>query len=263
MPKAKVGDIHLYYEVHGKGEPLILIMGASGTTGWWGPLVPLLSQEFRVVIFDNRGAGNSDLPDAPFTTRTMADDTIGLMDVLGIDAAHILGFSMGGLVAQELARRHPQRLLSLIFTGTTDASAVVPESVRAASRQAAMMPMEQILPIMISMLFSKEFIAENPAKIEEFKARALEKPITSLGRLRQLDAIEKHDSADGIAQIKAPALVVAGQLDCLVSMEHQKDFAARLPQAEFKVVPDGGHLFFFQYPEQASAIFREFLKRHS
>jgi pimeloyl-ACP methyl ester carboxylesterase len=99
MPTVKVGDINMYYEIHGQGEPLLLIMGlGSDLTGWMFQ-TPEFSKRYAVIAFDNRGVGRTDAPDMPYSVRMMADDAIGLMDVLGIDKAHILGLSMGGFIA--------------------------------------------------------------------------------------------------------------------------------------------------------------------
>jgi len=109
MPKVKVKDINLYYEVHGSGYPLILIRGLASNADHWYCQTPAFSSHYSVVVFDNRGIGRSDISDAPFTTSTMADDTVGLMDSLGIRRAHILGISMGGMIAQEIALKHGWR----------------------------------------------------------------------------------------------------------------------------------------------------------
>ena len=113
MPKVRVGDIEMYYAEAGSGEPLLLIMGFGGDHLAWAFQVPTLAQRHRVIAFDNRGAGQTDAPDHPYTTRMMADDACGLLDALNIDRAHVIGVSMGGMIAQELALNHPDRLRSL------------------------------------------------------------------------------------------------------------------------------------------------------
>ena len=114
MPTVRVGDINMYYEIHGKGEPLLLIMGLGSDLTSWIFQIPEFSKKYRVIAFDNRGVGRSDAPDVPYSTAMMADDTTGLLDALGIERAHILGLSMGGFIAQELALKYPQRVKSLI-----------------------------------------------------------------------------------------------------------------------------------------------------
>jgi pimeloyl-ACP methyl ester carboxylesterase len=115
MPTAKVGDINIYYEIHGKGEPLVLIYGYVGHSGLWFRQIPTLSKKYRVIAFDNRGIGQSDKPDIPYTMAMMAADIAGLLDIIGIDAAHVFGISMGGMIAQHFALNYPQRVISLIL----------------------------------------------------------------------------------------------------------------------------------------------------
>jgi 3-oxoadipate enol-lactonase len=118
MSMAKVGDINLYYEIHGKGEPLVLIMGYGLRGGHWLDMQDKLTREYRVIVIDNRGTGQSDKPEIPYTANMMAGDVAGLLDVLGIDAANVFGYSMGGSIAQEFALNYPHRLNSLILGAT-------------------------------------------------------------------------------------------------------------------------------------------------
>jgi len=119
MPTVKVGDINMYYEIHGEGEPLLLTAGGGMGLAGWARQTPEFSEKYRVIVFDNRGAGRTDAPDTPYSIEMMADDTAGLLDALGIEKAHILGLSMGGMIAQEFALKYPQRVKSLILATTT------------------------------------------------------------------------------------------------------------------------------------------------
>ena len=115
MPAVKVGDINIYYEIHGEGEALVLIMGYGGSSAGWFHQIPGLSREYRVVAFDNRGTGQSDKPDIPYTMEMMAGDIAGLLDSISIDAAHVYGVSMGGAIAQHFALGYPEKAISLIL----------------------------------------------------------------------------------------------------------------------------------------------------
>src|SRR5258707_1069095 len=118
MATAKINGIEIYYEVHGSGEPLLLIIGlGTNATGWYLQ-IPGFSKEYRVIAFDNRGAGRSENPNEPYTMPQMAEDAIGVLDTLGVDAAHVFGMSLGGMIAQELALRHPERVKTLSLGGT-------------------------------------------------------------------------------------------------------------------------------------------------
>ncbi len=118
MATARVNGIEIYYEAHGVGDPLLLIMGlGANTTNWWAQ-VPDLSAAFRVITFDNRGAGRSTKPNESYSIAQMADDTAGLLDALEVDSAHVFGMSMGGMIALQYALRHPERTRALVLGGT-------------------------------------------------------------------------------------------------------------------------------------------------
>lgn len=119
MSKAKINDINIYYDVHGDGFPLVMVMGFLGNAGCWDPrMLPDLSARFKVIVFDNRGAGRTDVSDKEFSIKLLAEDTVGLMDVLNVPKAHVLGTSMGGMIAQELALNYPERVEKLILSST-------------------------------------------------------------------------------------------------------------------------------------------------
>ena len=120
--KAKVNGIDIYYEIHGSGEPLLLIEGLGYSAWMWYKQIPTLSEQYKVIVFDNRGAGNTDKPDSEYSIEIMADDAAGLLRTLGIESAHMLGVSLGGFIAQELALRHPDMSKSLTLVSTNSGS---------------------------------------------------------------------------------------------------------------------------------------------
>ena len=119
MPVVQANEIEIYYEEHGSGEPLLLIMGWGGNTATWNPQLEGLAEQYRVIAFDNRGAGRTKAPDSPYTIPQMAADTAGLLHALGVPKAHVFGISMGGMVAQELALGYPELVGSLILGCTS------------------------------------------------------------------------------------------------------------------------------------------------
>ena len=119
MPKVRLGNVSIYYEEHGQGDPLALIMGYGGSSEWWSRQVPHFSQMFCVITFDNRGTGQSDKPNMPYTMEMMAADLAGVLDAADVDAAHIFGISMGGMIAQHFALLYPDRVISLVLGCTT------------------------------------------------------------------------------------------------------------------------------------------------
>ena len=118
MPTINVNGLNMYYEEHGQGEPLLMIQGLSAHSLHWLMQTPVMAQHFRTIVFDNRGAGRTEAPEGPYTIRQMADDTAGLMDALQVERAHVVGISMGGIIAQELAINYPQKVNKLVLLST-------------------------------------------------------------------------------------------------------------------------------------------------
>jgi len=180
MPKVKVGDINIYYEVHGKGEPLVMIAGFTMNTAFWFKTIPVFSREYRLVVFDNRGAGQSNKPDVPYTTEMMADDLAGLLVIIGIDSAHIFGHSMGGCIAQQFALRYPSRLKSLILASTHFGGphAVInnnPEITRFIEILPSS-PLNEVMKEYFRLLWRQDFIHNNPDFVKEFTDKITEHP---------------------------------------------------------------------------------------
>jgi pimeloyl-ACP methyl ester carboxylesterase len=266
MPTVKVGDINIYYESHGDGEALLLIMGYGAYSAFWGLQIPSFSQEYRVISFDNRGTGQSDKPNMPYTIKMMADDAKGLLDAIGIDSAHVLGVSMGGMIAQELALNYPDRVKSLIlgctFYGGTKAIQPTPE-VQESLREMGKLPVEEQAREMAPLLWSQEFIDKNPVALELFVAITAKYPTPPHGFVCQAQAIEAHDTYDRLPQIKAPTLVITGDMDRIIPAENSKVLASRIPNAELVVLKNLCHGFFGEAVEETNRIILDFLRRHS
>jgi pimeloyl-ACP methyl ester carboxylesterase len=268
MPNAKVGDINIYYEIHGKGEPLVLIYGYAGHSGLWFRQIPVLSKKYRVIAFDNRGMGRSDKPDIPYTVAMMAEDTSGLLDAIDINAAHIFGISMGGMIAQHFALNHPQRVISLIlgctFCGGVRSLPLRPEALAAFAdfgRIKEMSP-EQFVRQLMPFLFSQGFMDRNPDIVDETVAKQVEYPIPLHGLVRQAEAIMSHDTYELLPSIKLPTLVIAGDNDGLIPFENSRILASRIPKSERVTVNGAGHLFFIEDPQESNKVVLGFLGRH-
>jgi pimeloyl-ACP methyl ester carboxylesterase len=161
MPKVKVNDIQIYYEVKGKGYPLVMIVGCGANLEAWDPrLIEGLSKHFKLVLFDNRGAGRTDLSKGEYTIRLFADDTAGLMDALGISRAHVLGISMGGMIAQELAINYPEKVSKLILCSTCSQFRPSQELSRAVEAMISQSSMEELTELVLSFPFTSEYPKE-------------------------------------------------------------------------------------------------------
>ncbi|UCH51758.1 MAG: alpha/beta hydrolase, partial [Chloroflexota bacterium] len=171
MPVTKVGDINIYYESHGDGEPLLLINGYGQYSGQWARLIPSLSHEYRTIAFDNRGTGQSDKPRMTYTMKMMAADAKGVLDALGIDQAHVFGVSMGGMITQTFALDYPGKVISLILGCTHSGGAnMVPPTQEALaflfSPEMAKLSVEERARATVPWLWNQEFIDKHPEAVE-------------------------------------------------------------------------------------------------
>jgi len=268
MPTEKVGDLNIYYEIHGEGEPLLLIMGYGANSRWWYPQIPAFSQEYQVIAFDNRGTGQSDKPDIPYTMEMMEEDTVGLLEAIGIDAAHIYGISMGGMIAQGFALRYPHKVMSLILACTTPGgrNAVMPDeeamTLLSDTERMKDMTLEEHARELLPFLFTQEFIDKNPERIDTFVAGMLEYVTPLHGYQRQGEAIMGFNAYDRLPEIKAPTLVMAGTADRIIPVENSRIIASRIPGAELVLFENMGHGFVAEVVQEANEAVLDFLRRH-
>jgi pimeloyl-ACP methyl ester carboxylesterase len=266
MPKVRVADIDIHYETHGQGEPLVLIMGLGGGSSLWWRQVACFSTEYRVVTFDSRGVGQSDKPDIPYSMGMLVDDAAGLMESLAIPSAHVYGVSMGGMVAQELALRHP-RLVSSLILGATNCGgghAVMPrqDTLQELFNIMTLSP-DEAVRVSTSVTFSATFIECHPEKINEWLIKGAESPPSPMGFKRQAEAVAGFDTYDRLQQIGAPTLILAGTTDQLIPSENSRILASRIPDAKLVLFEGAGHGYLWEAEEEANQIVRDFLKKHS
>jgi 3-oxoadipate enol-lactonase len=268
MPTAKVGDINIYYEVHGRGEALVLVMGRGANSGWWFRQIPAFSQRYRVVAFDNRGAGRSDKPEIPYTMEMMTADLVGLLETIGINSAHIFGVSLGGMITQHLALDYPQKVTSLIL-GCTSCGG--PHSIQRSSDVAAALAdfgrMQRLTPAemakeMLTFMVSQEFINKNPGLVEQYIAKHTEHETPMHGFMRQNMATMGQDTYERLPEIKVPTLVIAGDADRLMPVENSRILASKIPNAELVILKNTGHGFWMEAADEANKVVLDFLRRH-
>lgn len=264
MPTVKVGDINIYYEVHGEGEPLVLIAGLGLDLTGWMFQTPEFSKKYRVIVFDNRGVGRTDAPDTPYSIKMMADDTAGLLDALDIEKAHILGLSMGGFIAQELALKHPQRVKSLILATT---GAIEPSLAKHVVDTWVRMFREGVSPEtlirdFVSWVFTDKFF-ENPEQVQMVIDAMLANPYPqpAYAFARQAAADMEHNTRDRIDQITAPTLVLVGKEDIICPVKLSEELATGIPNAELIVLEGGGHGFSIEIPDKFNQAVLDFLAK--
>jgi len=246
MPKVKVNDIQIYYEVHGEGFPLIMIMGLGANVDWWDPrTIQELSKKFKLVIFDNRGAGRTDISDRKYTVKLFADDTAGLMDALGISRAHVLGVSMGGMIAQELVLNYPEKVEKLVlystYCGGTKSVLPSQEVLEMLTADRSAFSPEEIARMTIPLIFTEDFIKNNPDFIELTIQQGLRAPISNEAFTRQLNAIMEFDTYERLSQIKVLTLVLQGKRDVLVPPGNGPVLAKAIPNAKLVYFENSAH----------------------
>ena len=266
MPIVKAGAVNLSYDTFGAGEPLLLIMGFGAPGIAWMPVLPMLSR-FKCIYFDNRGTGNSEKPAGPYTVPDMADDAAGLLDALGIESAMVYGISMGGMIAQELALRHPGKVSKMVLGCTTTGGpeAIPPEEETIASLLSAMKLMstdpERAIDILLPVVHPPDFVAAHPeVKQMALMGAAMIPPTPPEVIDRTLEGIGQFNSYDRLSQVKCPVLIVHGERDILIKPANAELLKSRLPQAEVFMIPNAGHNFFAENSMGIHQRIGEFLK---
>lgn len=267
MPLSKVGDINIYYEIHGKGDPLLLIMGYGSNSGHWHAIMDRLAAQHRVIIFDNRGTGRSDKPDIPYTAQMLVGDVAGLLDNLDIAKTDVFGVSMGGMIAQEFALSYSERVNALILGCTScGGPQAVPSSKEAVdflfNAEINKLSIEERALATIPWLWNPEFTKKHPEAVTQYVAVTAEHPTPAYAYICQANFIITFSSYDRLPGLKAHTLVICGSKDRLISPENSRILASRIPNTELAVIENGGHGFITDSADQASQIILTFLKKH-
>ncbi len=262
MPQLTLADVDLHYEVHGNGEPLVLIPGFAAGAWIWSKHVAPLSTKFRVVTFDPRGIGQSSFESEQLTMRLLADDTAALLRRLGIEQAHILGVSFGGFVAQEFALAYPEmtRTLSLCCTSFGGPNHVAPsmDILTAVLSTNGFNTQERIRRNLLP-AFSPEFARIHADEVEEVINLRLANPVVEEAYRAQLKAGVGFDAESRVGDIQAPTLVLSGDADAIVPVQNSHNLARRIPGARLRLIEGGSHLFFIEQPDEFNRIVAEFL----
>jgi pimeloyl-ACP methyl ester carboxylesterase len=263
MPKAQAGNVGLYYEERGEGEPLVLVPG-FGTGLWiWYRQAPELARRFRVITFDPRGVARSDKPDVPLTMRGYADDVAALLDALGVESAHVLGASFGGFVAQEFALAYPERTRGLVLCCTSFGGPrhrpPSAETLRAIASTKGLNTEERVRENLL-LAFSPAFVRDEAEEVERVIALRARSEVPEHAYARQLQAAMAFDAEGRVGLIKSPTLVITGDADAIVPHENSANLAARIPGARLRVMEGGSHVFFIERPEEFNRAVIEFIE---
>lgn len=264
MPTVKVRDINMYYEIHGEGEPLVLICGLGVDLLCWASVIAEFSRGYKVITFDNRGSGRTDAPDVPYSIEMMADDTTGLLDTLGIEKAHILGHSLGSFIAQELALKYPHKLKSLtLASSSTHLTNAVKHIIKTWDRLFQEgVSLENRLRESLPWLMTKNFFAgPNAAEKAVVFLMSNPHPQSLHGMTHQTNACLDYDTRDRIHQISAPTLVIVGRQDLLMPIRMSKELAAGIPHAELVILKGGAHDLCGEIPDKFRMAVLDFLAK--
>jgi 3-oxoadipate enol-lactonase len=260
MPVTEVGEIELSYERSGAGPPLLLIMGMSGTALHWGePFLAELRRDFEVIVYDHRGVGASSHLEGPVSTAQMAEDASGLLGALGIESAHVLGISMGGMIAQELALAHPEQVRTLTlgctYCGGPQSALTSPEVMRRLGE--AMMSGDRERAVRVGWEVNvSPSMAEDAHAYAAFLAIAAERAVAVPVVMAQMQACTAHDTAARLHSLAPPTLVIHGTEDEMLPVDNGRLIASLVPGAQLEILDGVGHLFFWELPERSAELLR-------
>jgi pimeloyl-ACP methyl ester carboxylesterase len=261
------GRPSLWYERGGRGPPLLLITGFGISGAVFEPVLDRYAERFSCIVFDNRGSGRSQAPLRPTSMPELAADAVGLLDELGIASAHVYGVSMGGMIAQEVALRFPERVRGLVLGCTSPGGprAVRPtvRELRAVATAAAGAPRSPVDSTLAAVLFSERFRRDEPERahflLEHFRRHLP----AAQGVAAQLLASVFHDTVSRLDQVQAPTLVLHGERDVMAPLGNARMLAERIPNAELAIVPGAGHAYALERPDVSFNLFASWYARHA
>jgi pimeloyl-ACP methyl ester carboxylesterase len=241
--RVKLGDITMYFEVHGEGKPLILLHGALGSADVWSNQVPVFSLQYRVIALDSRGQGRTTDAEAPLGYHLMAEDTLRLMDYLGIDSAYVVGWSDGAVIGIDLAIHHPDRVKALVAYGANTSPEGLRADVIAYLRTASVADVDKDLVAEYSRLSPQP--EHLPIIVEKLRTMALTQP---------------NFTAEELAGIKVPTLILDGETEEEIRIDHVEAIAKAIPGATLIWLPGVGHYANIQTPNKWNSVVLDFLK---
>jgi pimeloyl-ACP methyl ester carboxylesterase len=267
MPTIKANDINIEYEIHGSGDPLLLIAGLGYDRWMWHKMVPLLAEHFQVITFDNRGVGGSDAPKGPYTANLLAGDSAALLAELGIEKTAVAGHSMGGFVAQSLSLNYPHLVDKLILSATNFGG---PNHIRITQEALLVLMDSRGDPIErlrrgIAVSTAAGYAEKAADFIEEWIAYRAANPIAPAAYEAQLAiglGLMSEEAAfeNKLHQVKAPTLILFGREDKVVPPENAALFAEKITNSRIEILPGAGHFYPFEAPQSAAEAVTRFLQ---
>jgi aminoacrylate hydrolase len=242
MPQVAIADGEIHYEVRGEGEPLILVSGLNGVARYWEPQIAEFAARYRVITYDQRGTGTSDHKQREFSLDQMANELVALMDALKIERTHLVGLSTGGAIGQTLAIEHPGRVARLVLVSTwTHCDPWFRRLFEARRRMYELAGPELHAMFHPLFLYPPDYVNAHDAEIAEEQKRAPTKSAPVEASIGRIDALMKFDRRAGLARIKAPTLVIAGDNDYITPSYHAEAIARAIPGSKLVIYRGGGH----------------------
>ncbi len=266
MPEVTVNNINFYFETHGVHEPIIFIHGFSVDHLVFASFPDYYQNDYKVVLIDNRGSGQSDCPDLPFTVEMMADDVIDICKALNLVPGHFVGHSLGGMILQHIAHKYPEQVRTATLCNT-DRKIDIRYALAAKARLESIVKHcspRSITEGALGWTFSSDFLSR-PGMVEKLIQMRLSNqfPISAAGYKNQLNALFRFDSSLWVSKIKIPCLVISSEQDSIAPAINGKKMASLIKDAEYHCIPGAGHVPFIEKPEIFHPILKDFLRRHS
>jgi pimeloyl-ACP methyl ester carboxylesterase len=246
------------------GEPVLLVMGLGASSRLWYRLLPWISRRHRAIVFDNRGTGDSDPVRSRLTMRGLAEDALAVLDDAGVESAHVVGASMGGMIAQHLALDHRDRVRSLVLACTTAGGGrdAPPWRLLLTAALRPFLGARLTFPVVAPVLYAATTLADQPDRVKEDLERRVADGTSPLTTYAQMGAIATHDTRARLAGLTGlPTLVVHGLEDKLVPPRHARDLAKLVPGVRLELIPSCGHLLTTDAEEEAATAILEHLDR--
>lgn len=238
---AEINGIQLYYEIHGSGDPLILIHGGLGNAGYWAQQIPVFAQDYQVIALDSRGHGRSTFDEQPITYALMTADVLALMDLLKIEKADIVGWSDGGIIGLELAIKHPERVNRIVAYGAN----YNPSGVRADIGES-----ERFNAYIEQCAADYQTLSPAPDQWDAF-----------LNNIGNMWASEPNFTPEQLGAITTPILILDGKEEEAIDTNHTKEMADLIPGADLHLMPGVGHFAMLDKAEEFNHIVLDFLGR--
>lgn len=264
MPVERLNGIDIHYQVEGEGDQTVLLVNglADDLSTWMYQTPALLAAGYRVVCFDNRGVGASSKPAGPYSTALLAADAKSLVDHLGLTKVHLMGVSMGGMIAQRYALDYPQDLRSLTLACTYAAPGPFCSRMFALwAETASVHGVPFVMRDVTLWAFTLDFFREREDELAEFETamRYMDQPVAAY--LAQLAVIQQHDTTAELSQLATPTLVLAGEQDILIPTALSHELHTLIPGSQWRSTP-GGHACIWEHPDAFNEAFLDFLSEH-